>query len=472
MIREVLESVNIIALHKKSKLSSLDKASHVIEILTNEVDYELQEVLKIFKHIIERRLNGDSYSLILKDVSTIHPHLIDQANKINSEIDEEKLEEYVYQLNFFFNNKKLEEIVNFLKKELNELELEEFESFTSKLDKVRTIVNKSFESLASIEVTRDESEFIVDSDLDIESQIEDTTEHKTIPTGFRSLDKALYGFQSGRIYVFAGGTGKGKSTLLANFAYNLCTQYKVSEYKQLFEEDFTSYKPAVIFITNENTIAETRKRLVSIITDLPSNDPKLNDKKFQADALKRFHKETGVVFYIKYVTPRSVTAFDIYSQILNLERIRGYKPIGIVVDYLDRLRSLQNTKEERHMLGFITDELKAISIKLNVPVLTATQLNREGHTSEDPSIKNIGESWKKVENADAVIVFNSEQDVNGNWTYKLKIEKLRYKDPVTEPISLIRRSGVLKIEELTSDLENITQKTSQNPLFFEKSFML
>jgi len=472
MLREILDSLTAIALHKKSKLSNLDKAKQVIDLIFHDVEHEKQELLNTLKHIIERRLNGETYSFILRDVSVIHPDFIELADQINNKVDDGKLEEYVYDLNVFFNNRKLEQIVNSLKSELNEIELEEFESFTNKFDKIRSIVNKSFESLATLMTSIDESEFIIDSEIDIESQIEDATEHKQISTGFRSLDKALYGFQSGRIYILAGGTGKGKSTLLMNFAYNMCVHYKTSEFYTLFKENFPTYKPTLVFITNENTIAETRRRLISILTGLSSDDPKLNDKKFQADILRKFHKETGVVVYIKYVTPRSTTAFDIYSQILNLERIYGYKPIGLVVDYLDRLKSLQNTKEERFMLGFITDELKAIAIKLNVPVITATQLNREGHTSDDPSVKNVSESWKKVENADVVIVFNSEQDVEGNWTYKLKIEKLRYKDPATEPITLIRRSGTLKIDELTSDLENITKKTTQNLVNFENHIVL
>ena len=469
MIKEVVEACKILSLHKETKLTVIGQTIDVLKDLIKEVDYEYQKELKILKHIAEKRLENKRLSEIITDVAVEHPEIIETVEKINNDVTSDEIESKQRIVELYWNNKKVQNVLDFMRINLSEIELENFSSFTEKLDKVKYIVTKAFEDLSTISEPVSDDEFIIDDDVDIETQIKDEREYLTISTGFNSLDCKIIGYQSARVVIYAGGTGKGKSVLLTNALYQLSVNFKSSDFRKLFEESYQGYKPMVFFLTNENSISESRTRLVSIITDKPTTSPELNDKSYVANELKRFVKKTGVVTYMKYVPARSTTAFDIYSMITDLERKRGYKCIGIVVDYLDRLRPLQKTDQERLALGFIVDELKTISVKLNAPVITATQINREGYKENQPGIEHIGESWKKVENADAVIVFNSSKDTSGKWEYSLTIPKLRYADPTNEVIKLYRQEGYLRItEDLVqnySQEEPIASQVATTPFF-------
>jgi len=448
MINELFKAVQNVALHKQAKMTSFHKALNVCKLLKKELDYEQVNQLELYEFIITKRFQGYKLSDILADVAHEHPEIIQISTEIN-QTSFDDLEDSIKLLLRYEQEKKLEQIYQKLKKALNEFEIEEFPSVSEKVNFLNRSVSKAFEELALLHEQRDETELILDPELDIEEQIEEEFEHLCISTSFESLDEKLAKIQSSRVFIWAGGTGKGKSIWLLNLCYGLAISYKTSDFASLFENQYSKYKPMIMFISNENSISETRLRLASIITNEPTNNDRLKDRSFQADIFKQFTKETGVVLYLKYVPPRSTTAFDIFSLATHLERIRGYKPIAIIIDYLDRLKSLHVSvdKEERIRLGSITDELKAIAINLNVPIITATQLNREGFKSDTPDLTNISESWKKVENADAVIIFQAEQKTDGSWIYRVSIPKLRYANPFYDVLEFSREPNILRLQE-------------------------
>ena len=58
-----------------------------------------------------------------------------------------------------------------------------------------------------------------------------------------------------------------------------------------------------------------------------------------------------------------------------------------------------------------TEQVRALSYQFNCPVLTATQLNRQGYDTADPSLDTIGESIGLAMGADAIFsVFQNEND--------------------------------------------------------------
>jgi len=459
LVKEVIESIKIIALHRESKINHLNQALEICNYLEDLIDFEEKETLQVFKHILERRLKNEKFSFVIKDVGSYHEWILQEVESVNT-INDEHIENISINLSLFIYEVKTNNILSFLKKQLNEIELENFPSITEKLNKLKSVISTAFEQAATLETIQDENEFIIDESVDIESQIQEDAEILTITTGFKCLDKALDRFQSGRIYIFASGTGQGKSNFLVNFLYSMAIGYKTSDYRTLFEKKYEGFKPVILFITNENSIAETRQRLLSIITNQPGLSSKFHDKQFISQTLKTFAKETGVAIFMKYFPPRSITAYDIYSISQQLERVKGYKPIGLIVDYLDRLRPLHKTEIDRIALGHITDELKSVGLKLNIPVITASQLNRQGHSAKDQaSITDIGESWQKIQNADAVILFSSEKQ-GTEWKYNLKIGKIRYKTPPDEPIILYRPDHTLRISEQPLGGQNLHQNTT------------
>ena len=73
-------------------------------------------------------------------------------------------------------------------------------------------------------------------------------------------------------------------------------------------------------------------------------------------------------------------------------------------------------------LGQITLLLKAVAVLENIPIITVTQLNREGYDKEVFSLTTMSESIKKVEHSDFVAILHNldEEDPVGDY-HKLEV---------------------------------------------------
>ena len=120
----------------------------------------------------------------------------------------------------------------------------------------------------------------------------------------------------------------------------------------------------------------------------------------------------------------SVTTEYLYTLTDNLED-QGYEVIMLVQDYLKRINSanFHSSTDVRLEYGATVNEFKSYAIEKDVPLLTASQLNREATTKVDNGrsssradlVKllgrgNIGESMLILENIDAAFAIAPEYD--------------------------------------------------------------
>jgi hypothetical protein len=70
------------------------------------------------------------------------------------------------------------------------------------------------------------------------------------------------------------------------------------------------------------------------------------------------------------------SAADISAFIKRLENVRKFTPDVLIVDYADIMRSLNKYNDKRFELDSIYQQLRNLGIEFNIPVITATQLNR------------------------------------------------------------------------------------------------
>ena len=100
-----------------------------------------------------------------------------------------------------------------------------------------------------------------------------------------------------------------------------------------------------------------------------------------------------------------------------VDRFRDVAVIrGVFIDYLDLLKGEISYDMYRLELGQITMDLKVLAAAMRIPVVTLTQLNRQAYNDDNaknkkaPTLAMMGESIKKVENADFVAMLQSEPD--------------------------------------------------------------
>lgn len=87
---------------------------------------------------------------------------------------------------------------------------------------------------------------------------------------------------------------------------------------------------------------------------------------------------------------------------------KKFFPDIIYIDYLNicsssRVRMNSNIGLYSYVM-FITQEVRGFAIENNVPVMSATQLNREGFQSSDPGMEHIAESFGTGATADMMLV--------------------------------------------------------------------
>jgi replicative DNA helicase len=237
------------------------------------------------------------------------------------------------------------------------------------------------------------------------------------------------GFEPSRLYIFGGGSGAGKSTILNNCIVRSCNSTQI-----LMEENAHIVKPgeisrAFIYVTMENTIEESLMRTYQPMFDKKSSDM-LSDVAKGVDIKKQICEvllKNGSTIIMKYFAPMSISAIDLMGVVDDVIEQYGKERIaGLYIDYLDLLKTDTKYDMYRLELGHITLSLKTLAVQYNIPVITASQLGRKIYSiddSRDLNLDQMSESIKKVEHADFVMLLG--KDKHNNKLIHAKIGKYR-----------------------------------------------
>lgn len=249
-------------------------------------------------------------------------------------------------------------------------------------------------------------QIVVDKDATTVEKFSELLSNRLVySSGYESLDRILNGgFESSRVYVFAGKPGHGKSALLLNLAHNI---QKKSNGKY------------VVYITLENDELETMQRLAKIVLF-----DKLELEKIDDNYAKTFLKNQSDIDsyeYVinKYLTDKIIVVYfpprtqvnTIFSFLTSLKSEHDY--CAVCVDYASLLRSSEKYGEMRFELGQIILDLKQVAKELNIPVITAVQLNTAGYDTI-PTMRNLDESRQIAQNADFIGLMYDIKDQNIN----------------------------------------------------------
>lgn len=227
----------------------------------------------------------------------------------------------------------------------------------------------------------------------------------SISTGYPTLNKYMNGgLNPGRLYIFGATSGGGKSVMLINLIKNAVDNNNTSS-------NINTY----VYVTLENLIDETMVRLYCCLTKQKTKTILENyqTEKFNIEkTIKNWLIQHKCNIKFVYKNPTKTSTFDIlgYCETLRNQDNR-IKICGVYVDYLDLLKpgGAKSYEAYRFELGAVTMDLKVMAVLLRCPVTTCTQLTR---SSYDPNSKltlaNVGESMKKVDNADFIALFQKK----------------------------------------------------------------
>lgn len=232
----------------------------------------------------------------------------------------------------------------------------------------------------------------------------------------------------------------GKSQLLLKAALD------IKKYNKVEPKD-PDKTPAVLVILMENNIDETVERLFNMCVtsdDIRNYSEKQIIKKLKEEGGLRITEKSNVDLVIKYYPNRSIDTNDLYGIIKDLDD-SGTETIALVIDYVKRLKPAERANTEKEELKNITNELKTLANDLDIPVITAQQLNRTASSVVDAAVQNkkedvtrlvgrdgVAGSWEIIENSDVVIIINQEVKLDTEEVFlTFKLLKRRYRSSET-----------------------------------------
>ena len=259
-------------------------------------------------------------------------------------------------------------------------------------------------------------------------------------TGMVGLNEMLAGgFESGRTYMLFGLPGEGKSTSMLDIAY------QIKKYNRNFKTKDPTKIPCVVLLTMENSPRESFERLFNMAG---STDDIIN---YSADEVIQLLRTNGELYLsddnpidiiIKYVPGNSVDTSYLYTLTEDLED-EGYEVICMIQDYVKKINStnFHSSQEVRLELGAVVNEFKSFAIAKDIPIISASQLNRDATKHIDEGRKstkadlvrllgrsNIGESMLMLENIDTAFMIAPEWTENNTHKYLgIQSIKARYK---------------------------------------------
>jgi len=444
-----LNSCFSLLINKKSQIKKTKSLYRdIIKILdfktgeSFDVPQQVQSKLDCLKKITEMFIDGKSFETIRDSISLsekFKPQLDFLDFKMNEELNPIIFQDFIKQVrirkkivalfkNFDDLNSVLESIKDGSFDSIDDLVVD-YEAtiktlYSNVMESNRSI---TIEASASLDLVKDTYENVLTL---IQKKYQSS--NKT-PTGFQMIDKALLGgYDPSRLYIWGGGSGAGKSTMLNNTIIRSATMNPLlmntpGEYQRVFKQG--EINRVYIYVTMENTIEESLMRTYQpmfdkttpmMLTDITKG---IDIKKAISEVLLR----NGSTIVMKYFPAMSVSVIDLMGVVDDVIEQYGKESIaGLYVDYLDLLKTDMKYDMYRLELGHITLSLKTLAVQYNIPVITASQLGRKIYSvqdSKDLSLDQMSESIKKVEHADFVALLG--KDMNDDSIVHGKIGKNR-----------------------------------------------
>lgn len=279
-------------------------------------------------------------------------------------------------------------------------------------ENVEDVVNRAINMIS----TDGSLKFDADVGLDFfncENHVQKT--FKKIETGWTFIDNISGGgYDTKSLIVYAGEQNIGKSIWLANDAAN-----------------FVRMGHNVVFISAEMSDRKVVKRIGSNLLNIPMSEyeEKSSNRDFMNRKLERVSKgllPPGKLFIKEYPTSQA-TVLDIEAYLKELEETQDHKVNVLIVDYINILANYRNPNTENTYMKIkqIAEDLRALAVKRNMLVISATQINRGAWDSTEVKMENIAESAGLAHTVDVMYALIQDSMMHAAKEYWLKVLKIR-----------------------------------------------
>ena len=254
-----------------------------------------------------------------------------------------------------------------------------------------------------------------------------------VPTGWPSFDEKLYGgFARGSLNIFCGGSGSGKSLWMQNLALNWVE---------------AGYN--VLYVTLELSQDLTDFRIDHMVSGMTRSEI-YRDSMRAAALITAAGRATKGTLTTKKFTEAGTTCNDLRAYLKEFQIQRGHAPDMILVDYLDLMYPNSAKVDPSNLFvkdKFVSEELRSIAGDYNIPLVTASQLNRQSVESSEFDHSHIAGGISKINTADNVFAILYTTSMREKGEYELQFLKTRSAAAVGHKIKMAIDAGTLRITD-------------------------
>lgn len=245
-----------------------------------------------------------------------------------------------------------------------------------------------------------------------------------IPSPWWELDDVIGGLFGGRVYVFGGRPGQGKSTAALNVAMHAAAE---------------SGKQALV-ISKEMPSVDVTGRLLAAGAQVPLheiNARKLSD--LSMGQIREYIKRVGTPPITVDARPRSLAGIKTLARAHHHRRGLDV----LVVDYLQLVRTDTASRTREQEVAEVSRQLKELALELDCVVVLPAQLNREStkRTDPRPAMADLRDSGQIEQDADAIILLHRERNEAGEPTGQILFIVDKNRHGPTAEISLRWHGG-------------------------------
>lgn len=214
-----------------------------------------------------------------------------------------------------------------------------------------------------------------------------------VSTGWPEVDILLGGGLSRQeLITFLANSGGGKSMTMLNLGHNLLKQGLNG-----------------VYITLEMAEGIVTKRLDSMVSHI-SQANLLKETKKVADSINNAGAKYGQ-FFVKRFPENRTNIHHIRAYLEELNRVTGFKPDFIIVDYLDIMGTTMSISLDNLFVKdkYVTEEIRSLGYDYDAIIISAAQLGRNAIEAENLNQGHIQGGISKINTSDYVVAVKQDE---------------------------------------------------------------
>lgn len=270
------------------------------------------------------------------------------------------------------------------------------------------------------------------------------TKEVKVPFDLEYMNKITQGgLPKKTLNIILAPTGVGKSLVMCHFtAANLIAGLNV------------------LYITMEMAEERIAERIDANLLDITIDDLKVVPRDSYIKKIEKLKTSTKGKLVIKEYPTSSAGSANFRHLLNELKIKKNFIPDIIYIDYLNiccssRIKHGANVNSYTYVKT-IAEELRGLAVEHNVPIVSATQSNRNSYSSSDIGLEDVSESFGLSSTADMMIALISTEELQGLGQLMIKQLKNRYSD-----ISINRRF-VVGIDRSKMRLYDVEQSAQED----------